>query len=79
MFLEEGAKLESDALAAASRQSPSQWIAPEPEIDLLDPKVVDRMRPDVLARRAKFVRYVAAVCAGCVLVGLAALVKLMIQ
>jgi len=45
----------------------------------LDPKLVDRMRPDVQARRTKYVRYVAAVCAGCALLGVVALVKMMLQ
>jgi hypothetical protein len=76
MFLEESVKLEDETLAT-NGTSRSRWVTlPEMEPD---PKLVDRMRPDVLARRSRYVRYVVGVCAACVLVGLAAVLKLMLQ
>jgi hypothetical protein len=76
MFLEEGAKVEGEALATKS-PSLARWSLNDEEA--LDPKVLHRMRPEVQARRAKYIRYVAAVCGVCVLLGLAALLKMMLQ
>ena len=76
MFLEDGVKLESET-PDTNGASRTRWTT-QPEIEL-DPKLVDRMRPDVQARRTKYVRYVAAVCAGCALLGVVALVKMMLQ
>ncbi len=77
MFLEEGVKLEGPLAANdASREKRTPDLEGE---DGPDPSVLARMRPEVRARRAKYARYVAGVCAGCVVLGLTALVKMMLQ
>jgi hypothetical protein len=43
--------------------------------EVADPKLLHKMQPEVRARRAKYVRYVTVVGAGCMLLGLAGLVK----
>jgi Na+-transporting methylmalonyl-CoA/oxaloacetate decarboxylase gamma subunit len=75
-FFDESKELEREALAMNACGS----VAPDHEsADAMEPAVAQRMRADVRARRAKFARYVIATMVGCVLLGVAALLKLGIQ
>jgi hypothetical protein len=76
MFFQETLKLESDTLATKSG-SRTKWTLEEEEA--LDPNILERMRPEVRARRAKYARYAAGLCAFCALLAIAALVKMMLQ
>jgi Flp pilus assembly protein TadD len=71
-FFEEGVKseqgIDKPRLGAAMVQE-------APEDEATDLKILHKMQPEVLARRAKYVRYVTIVSAGCMLLVLAGLVR----
>jgi hypothetical protein len=71
-FFEEGVKseheIEKPRLGAVMVQEAQ-------EDEVADLKILHKMQPEVLARRAKYVRYVTVVSAGCLLLVLAGLVR----
>jgi tetratricopeptide (TPR) repeat protein len=73
-FFEDGTQLERE-MTVAHGKSPMKPTAGHLEQEAVDPEILERLRPEVLARRAKYTRYAKAVGIGCALLGLAALVK----
>jgi hypothetical protein len=73
-FFEEGVQSEHEMLATHSK-APLGAALIHDEEEATDLKILHKMQPEVRARRAKYVRYVTVVSAGCMLLGLAGLVR----
>jgi hypothetical protein len=71
-FFEEGVKSEHEIVKP---RLGAVMVQEAQEDEAADLKILHKMQPEVLARRAKYVRYVSIVSAGCMLLGLAGLVK----
>jgi tetratricopeptide (TPR) repeat protein len=73
-FFEDGIQFERETTAARG-ESPMKPTSGHVEEEPLDPEILERLRPEVLARRAKYTRCAKALGMGCALLGLAALMK----